>query len=103
LHTPPACGLARDIANQAKALGCEKIDLTVTDTGARYEIAFADFADRSWEITRGGFEPQRVCLLSDFTMIGIPMAGSIPAVRATPAFMARQPKDEQLSLFGGAA
>ena len=58
LHTPPALALAVESLEQAKRAGARQIVVTDAETGRVYRVSLEYFYKHSFNIRRGGFEPQ---------------------------------------------
>ena len=99
LRTPRAIALSVESLTQAEQAGAREIAITDTESGLVYRASFAHFRRYSFELQRGGFEPQRALTLNRWNVTG----GKTPEYHAAPTPRAAEvrPPVQQLSLFGG--
>lgn len=63
LRTPPALALSVESLRQAEQFGAREIEITDLESGRVYSCTLEYFYQYSWQIQRGGFEPQRALAL----------------------------------------
>ena len=101
LRTPRAIALSVESLTQAEQAGAREIAITDTESGLVYRASFAHFRRYSFELQRGGFEPQRALTLNRWNVTG----GKTPEYHAVETPRAAEvrpaPAVQQLSLFGG--
>jgi hypothetical protein len=98
LTTPPGVAHACDLLNEAEARGCAEILVTVSGA-SKYRISFADFMAHSWPIQRGGYEPQRACMLSAFNVDYKTKPGGPKSMKMLDKM--RKPKQPRQAMFRG--
>jgi len=58
LRKPPAWCISKAIVEQLKGEGVTKIHIYESESGVKYSCTLEKFLEKSFEIQRGGFEPQ---------------------------------------------
>jgi hypothetical protein len=69
LRTPPALALSVESLRQAENFGACEIEITDNESGRVYACTIEHFKRYSWELHRGGFEPQRAMALDRWTLV----------------------------------
>jgi hypothetical protein len=68
LQKPPALALSVESMRQAEGVGARQIEITDKESGYIYSCTLEHFKRYSWQIQRGGFEPQRALALDRWTL-----------------------------------
>ena len=68
LHTPPALALSVESLVQAERFGAQEIEITDLESGRVFLCTLEHFKRYSWQLQRGGFEPQRAMALDRWTV-----------------------------------
>ena len=68
LHTPPALALSVETIVQAERFGAREIEIIDLESGRVYSCTLEHFKRYSWQLQRGGFEPQRAMALDRWTV-----------------------------------
>jgi dissimilatory sulfite reductase (desulfoviridin) alpha/beta subunit len=69
LRTPPALALSVESLRQAENFGACEIEITDKESARVFACTIEHFKRYSWELHRGGFEPQRAMALERWTLV----------------------------------